>query len=105
MAVLSLPTPSLPFTLLVLVVFFSCYRIFFELTTGARRRRMIKENGCEPPYYYPHKGILGRLYGWDVITEMVKSSKEGRMNEANRLRNWGRGHKTLHTRIARRHSE
>lgn len=105
MAVLSLPTPSPALILLGLVVLFAVYRILFELTTGARRRQIIRENGCQPTYEYPHKGLLGKLYGLDVIKALVKSGKEGRMNEASRLRNYGSGHKTLHFRIARRNSE
>jgi len=105
MTAFSVPTPSRPLMLLALLIVYFCYWIYFELTTGARRRRIIRENGCQPPYYYPHKGIMGKLYGLDVIREMVKAGKEGRMMEANRLRNWSKGHKTLHYRITRRHSE
>lgn len=72
--------------------------IYFELTTGARRRRMIAEKGCEPPYKYPHKGLLGRWLGIDVLREFVRTGREGRMQEASRLRNFTNGIKTLQTR-------
>lgn len=62
---------------------------------------MIRENGCKEAYKYPHKGILGKLYGLDVIQEMVESGKEGRMHEATRLRNFKNGIKTLKFKIIR----
>lgn len=62
---------------------------------------MIRENGCEPVYQYPHKGIGGKLLGLDVIKEMVKSGKEGRMHEATRLRNFSDGRKTLKVKVLR----
>ncbi|KAK6373919.1 hypothetical protein LTS17_007889 [Exophiala oligosperma] len=101
MAVLSVPNISLPVLIIAFVALFALHRIYFELTTGARRRRMIRENGCEPVYQYPHKGIGGKLLGLDVIKEMVKSGKEGRMHEATRLRNFSDGRKTLKVKVLR----
>lgn len=77
------------------IVLFLVQRIHFELTTGARRRRIIAENGCEPAYKYPHKGIMGKLMGLDVIQDMMKSGKEGRMHESGRLRNFANGRNTI----------
>lgn len=105
MAVLGLSSIPVPFVALCLVVAFALRRIYFELTTGARRRRMISENGCKEPYSYPHKGILGKLLGLDVIKELLKTGKEGRMLEASRERNFGKGHHTLRMKIIERHSE
>ncbi|KIV90973.1 hypothetical protein PV10_05571 [Exophiala mesophila] len=102
MAVLALSSIPLPFVGLCLVVAFALHRIYWELTTGATRRRMIRENGCKEPYDYPHKGILGKLLGLDVINELLKTSKEGRMLEASRERNFGKGHHTLRLRIIER---
>lgn len=82
----------------VLFATFLLHRIYFELTTGARRRRLVAERGCKPTYQYPHKGILGRWLGLDVLKEFVQSGREGRMQEATRLRNFSNGIKTLQTR-------
>ncbi|KIX10328.1 uncharacterized protein Z518_01410 [Rhinocladiella mackenziei CBS 650.93] len=95
MATLSLPHFSIPVIILSLVVIFALRRIWYEMTTGARRHRMIRDHGCQPPYAYPHKGIMGKLWGLDVIKELVRSAKEGNMHEATRLRNWSGGRKTL----------
>ncbi|KAI9871651.1 MAG: hypothetical protein M1823_008384, partial [Watsoniomyces obsoletus] len=46
------------------------------------------EHGCEPVHKYSHEGFWGKLLGTDVILAMIASAKEGRMHEANRLRNW-----------------
>jgi hypothetical protein len=79
-------------------VAFLLYKIYFELTTGARRRRLIAEKGCEAPYRYPHKGILGRLMGYDVLKEFVRTGREGRMHEALRERNFSNGINTIESR-------
>ena len=77
---------------------FLVQRLYTELTTGARRRRMIAEHGCKPAYRYPHKGIMGKAVGLDVMKDMIKSGKEGRMGEASRIRNFSGGRYTLEQR-------
>ncbi|KAK5458074.1 hypothetical protein LTS15_004153 [Exophiala xenobiotica] len=101
MAVVSIPTIPLPVVLIALVTLFALNRIYYELTTGARRRRMIRENGCEPVCQYPHKGIGGKLLGLDVIKAMVQSVKEGRMHEATRARNFSNGRNTVKVKVLR----
>lgn len=97
-SILHIPIPAI---LIAFVVVYALQRIYYELTTGARRRQMIKDNGCEEVVWYPHKGILGNLYGLDVIKDMIKSGKEGRLHEASRLRNFGDGKKTVKVKLAR----
>lgn len=80
-------------------------RVYFELTTGARRRRMIREHGCEPCVRYENKGILGKLFGLDVIRSMMATAREGRMFEAGRLRNFANGRKTVMNRFLFEDSE
>jgi hypothetical protein len=46
-----------------LVVFFAVKRLYYELTTGAARRAVIREHGCKPVYHWRHQGILGELLG------------------------------------------
>ncbi|OAL26002.1 hypothetical protein AYO20_10271 [Fonsecaea nubica] len=101
MAIMSIPHLPIPVLLIALVAVYALHRIYYELTTGARRRRMIRDNGCEEVVWYPHKGIMGKLYGVDVIKQMVQSGKEGRMNEATRLRNFSSGRNTLKLRMAK----
>ena len=84
-------------TILALAVF-GLHYLYFQLTTGARRRRMIAERGCKPAYRFPHKGILGRLLGLDVVKELLRTGREGRMQEGTRLRNFANGIYTLQTR-------
>ncbi len=105
MAVLSIPTIPIPVVLIALVALFALHRISYELTTGARRRRMIRENGCEPVSQYPHKGLGGKLLGLDVIKDMIQSGKEGRMHEATRARNFSNGRKTVKVKVLRTRSK
>ncbi|ERF72436.1 hypothetical protein EPUS_06065 [Endocarpon pusillum Z07020] len=69
-----------------LVVFVAIKRIYYELTTGAARRAIIKENGCEPVYHWRHQGILGKLLGLDLIQQQIKDDKLGRTFEGVRQR-------------------
>ncbi|KAI1626903.1 cytochrome P450 [Exophiala viscosa] len=101
MAVLGLPTIPLPLVIVASVAVFALYKIYYELTTGARRRRMIRENGCQEVYAFPHKGIGGYLLGLDVIKEMIQSGKDGRMHEATRLRNFSNGRNTIRLKLMR----
>jgi len=67
-----------------LVVFFAFKRIYYELTTGAARRAIIKKHGCKPVYHYRHQGILGKLLGLDLIKQHIKDDKDGRTFEGAR---------------------
>ena len=61
------------------LVFFVLKRVYFELTTGASRRALIKKNGCQPVVRYPHKGLLGKLFGLDTLLEGMHDAKEGHL--------------------------
>ena len=71
-----------PLTLLFIHLFYTGVVLY------TNRRKLIRENGCEPIYKFPHKGVLGKLFGIDVIQAMIASGKKGNMHEASRLRNW-----------------
>lgn len=62
---------------------------------------MIKEHGCQPTYQYPHKGILGKTLGIDLIKEIISAGKEERPNEAARQRFFMNGHNTVQFRLLR----
>jgi hypothetical protein len=99
MAAMSIPHVPVSVLVVAMVALLALHRIYFELTTGARRRRMIKENGCEPVVWYPHKGIMGKLMGLDMIQELIQSGKQGRMLEASRLRNYANDRRTVKFKI------
>lgn len=86
------------FALVALLTFLAVKRIYYELTTGAQRRKMIRDNGCEPPFHYQHEGVLGKLFGADVIRKLMASAKQGRMHSQARLRNFA-VRNTIQTRI------
>src|SRR5450432_1180057 len=70
-------------------------RVHYELTTGARRRRMIEEHGCQPVWQYPHQGILGKTLGLDLIKDIMKAGKEERPNQATAKRFYANGRNTV----------
>jgi hypothetical protein len=76
-------------------------RLFYELTTGSRLRAMIRESGCEPAVWYEHQGILGKLFGVDVMQALLGSGKKGTLHQESRTRNFT-GRNTLMFRILRR---
>ena len=96
-----LGAPPLQILLLSILTLLVLKRAYYELTTGASRRRMIKEHGCQPTYQYPHKGILGKTLGIDLIKEIISAGKEERPNEAARQRFFMNGHNTVQFRLLR----
>ena len=104
MAAFTIAKMSPTFLAMAAVAAFLLHRIYWELTTGARRRRVIRENGCEPGYKYPHEGLGGKLLGLDTMGEMIQSAKQGRMHEASRLRNFQDGVKTIRVQSLREES-
>lgn len=87
--------------LLLLSLLIVSYHLVTRLITDAQHRRAKIENGCLDPYHFPHRGILGKLLGLDVIWQLVKTGREGRTLEAARLRNYSTGHNTVQIRILR----
>ncbi len=67
-------------------VLFAIKHIYYELTTGAARRAIIKDNGCKPVYHWRHQGLLGKLLGLDIIQQQIKDDKAGRTFEGARQR-------------------
>lgn len=86
---------SLPFLLAGLAVFAIVKRLHWEFTVGASRRKLIKENGCQPVYEYPHKGLLGYFFGYDTMKENLLAFNQGYVNEAIRKRFATTKHKTF----------
>lgn len=87
------------YLVIAVVVLLALRRLYFELTTGAARRKMIRDHGCQPVWRYPHKGVLGNLLGLDMLQDIVASAKAGRMMERGRIRNFGSGHHTMQARV------
>jgi hypothetical protein len=75
-------------------------RLYYELTTGSRRRAMIREHGCKPVVFYEHRGIFGKLFGVDVMKALLGSAKRGTLHQESRIRNFT-GRNTVMFRILR----
>lgn len=65
------------------LAFYLLYRIHFELTVGASRRRMIKERGCEPAVVFKHKDPI---LGLDLLRDIAKRVKAGTVLEGSQKR-------------------
>ena len=59
------------------------YYIHWQLTTGARRRRMIQEHGCKPPNRHPS---WDPLLGLDLFLETLGNLKNRRLLDRTRCR-------------------
>lgn len=82
------------------VAAFALKRLYYELTTGSRRRAMIRENGCKPVVWYEHQGVLGKLFGVDIMKALLGSAKRGTLHQESRIRNFT-GRNTVMLRILR----
>ena len=74
MALVELPSLSqalAAFSLLTLL-----YLIYFQLTTGESRRRLIKEHGCMPVKKYP---VWDPIFGIDLLRNNLRALKEHRL--------------------------
>jgi len=89
---------SLPGIFAAAAVLLLISRIYWELTTGAQRRRLIKENGCKPVKRYPHKGLSGKLFGYDTMKQNFQAAKQGRFHEMARNRNFSHQQHTIQIR-------
>ena len=69
---LSLSQAAVSAVTLYLIYIVLCY-ICWQLTTGAARRRIIKESGCKPPRLVPTKDPF---FGIDILYESAKQLKK-----------------------------
>ena len=51
------------------------YYLHYQLTVGASRRRIIRENGCKPPVKYPH---IDHIMGTDLFFTNLKALRANR---------------------------
>ena len=64
------------------LAFYAIYLIYWQLTTGASQRRVIKENGCKPIKSYPElNSWTDAIVGWKLVLENAKAFKEHRFLE------------------------
>lgn len=92
---------SLPAALLFLLLTCIVRHTYWQLTVGARQRRLIRENGCKEPRWYPHKGIFGRMFGFDTMKQNIDAARAGHLHELVRSRNYAGGN-TMKMRVFRR---
>ena len=81
MAYISLP--SVFETVIASISLLALYYVYWQLTTGASRRRLIKENGCKPVKRYPQ---TDRIFGIDLFRRNARNIKDHIMLESNLAR-------------------
>jgi len=92
MAFFNVDLPSVWQLLAGTFLLYAVYYLHWQLTTGANRRRMIKENGCKPIKLHPGlNSFAERLIGTRVVRENMKSFKEHNLLETayNRFQKYG----------------
>ena len=71
---MALALPSLSHILLAAVVLYTLYCIYWQLTVGANRRRLIRENGCKPvKTNSEYNGWMEELIGIKAFRENRKA--------------------------------
>lgn len=61
---------------------YTVYRIYWELTVGASRRKLIKEHGCKPIRKWPNLNpLVDSMFGWKIFRENMRAVKEHKMLE------------------------
>lgn len=64
------------------IFLYAVYYLHWQLTVGANRRRMIKENGCKPIKHHPGlNSYTERIFGTKLIRENIKAFNEHRLLE------------------------
>lgn len=80
---------SVTTTVWIVVLVVVARQIYWQLTIGVARRRLIRETGALPPRHYKHQGMLGRLFGYDLIKENIAYAKVGGLLDRQRERSFG----------------
>lgn len=86
---------SPPSLLVWVVLAYLLKRITFELTTGAKRRQIIRDNGCKAPWAWPRQNFLGL----GLMYTIIRDAKEQKFLERSRERFLKSGRNTYFTSI------
>ena len=91
-------------TVAAALALYAIYYLYWQITVGASRRRIIKENGCKPIRNSPElNSWADSIIGWKLFLENAKAYKEHRLLEHLRDRFERNGY-TIHTRLLTTHS-
>ena len=83
----SLPSVSLKQTLLGLIAIYVVYYIYWQLTVGARRRRIIRENGCKPVKKNPeYNSWTQELFGTKLFLDDFRAFRAHKLLETSQAR-------------------
>lgn len=83
----SLAVASLKQTILGLIALYVVYYIYWQLTVGASRRRIIRENGCKPiKKNSEYNSWTEEIFGIKALLETVRSFRAHNLLETSRAR-------------------
>ncbi|KAL2047698.1 hypothetical protein N7G274_000740 [Stereocaulon virgatum] len=92
--------PSLFQLFLGSVLFYTIYYIYWELTTGATRRAIIKEHGCKPIKSDPHYQYFpNNIFGYRSLIENLPAVKQHKFLELISSRHHRNGQATMHQKV------
>ncbi|KAF2016991.1 putative P450 monooxygenase [Aaosphaeria arxii CBS 175.79] len=70
---------TIPKVAITLIALYIARRVYWEATTGARRRSIAKQNGCLPPRKVP---LRDPIFGLDLLYSNIKAHSDNRLLEA-----------------------
>ena len=83
----SFEVPSLSQLVLGSIALYFAYYIYWQLTIGANRRRMIRDNDCKPiKENSEYNNWTERLFGIKVFLEVFRAFKDHNLLEVNQAR-------------------
>lgn len=101
MALLEMPSWSR--TLLAGLLLYTLYYVYWQLTVGASRRRMIKEHGCKPITSYSGVNDFPEpIFGWKLFRFQAAMVRARKLLETNHIRFQQNNTRTLKLQILHR---
>lgn len=98
-----IPLPSFSSSILTAVLFYVIYYIYWELTVGASRRRIIQEHGCKPIRPFPElETPSNSLVGWKLLSQTLAAYKKHQLLQRS-VERFGRLGNTIRTKVLFKH--
>lgn len=91
--------PSFSQAILLAVLSYAAIYIYWELTVGASRRRMIKEHRCKPMRPFPELETLSNsVLGWKLLSQTLVAYKQHKLLQCS-VDRFGRLGNTIRTKV------
>ena len=93
-------SPSLFQTTIILLSIYGLYLASWQLTVGARRRRLIREHGCKPVKHTPEiNSWTDSIFGWNMLKALARAGRQRQFLQKHHERFLQHGN-TIHLKVA-----